>query len=74
MKYTYHIRTDIIKDEEGKEQPVYGIEVWLEEAVVRAIPDLMTDFNRINHLVVLCNKLELSPIHLSDVIEDELTG
>ena len=35
-----------------------------------AIPDLSTDRRAVEELVALCNRLDLSEIHLLDVAED----
>ncbi len=36
------------------------------------ISDITVDYAKISALVALCNQLELSPIHLRDVVEDFL--
>lgn len=41
--------------------------------IVAAIHDVTTDKQALSALVELCNRLELSPMHLDDVIEDFLT-
>lgn len=40
--------------------------------ILEAIPDLSTNKERVRQLVKLCTKLQLSPIHLRDVIDDFL--
>jgi len=44
-----------------------GIPVILE-----AIPDLSADKDRVQQLVKLCTELQLSPMHLGDVVDDFL--
>ncbi len=36
------------------------------------VSDITVDYEKISALVSLCNQLELSPIHLWDVVEDFL--
>ena len=43
-------------------------------AVLASVHDICGDRDRIFHLVDACNRLTLSPLHLSDVIEDFLAG
>ena len=58
----------------------YGIAVYVyadEEnngagAAIMSVHDVTADRNGIEKLISSCNRLELSPIHLSDVIEDFL--
>ena len=40
--------------------------------ILETIPDLSTNKERVRQLVKLCTKLQLSPIHLHDVIDDFL--
>ena len=42
--------------------------------LIKAIPDLSTDQMEVEKLAGLCNKLQLDPIHLDDVVDDFLTG
>jgi len=41
---------------------------------VATVHDITADKQALTELVALCNRLELSAIHLHDVIEDLLTG
>ncbi|MBQ7821905.1 MAG: hypothetical protein IJ391_06455 [Clostridia bacterium] len=72
MKCTYKIRTDNILDEDNNTHTVYGIEVWQDNILLKAVPDVFVDHDRAKTLVMLCNNEKLDPIHLMDVIEDEL--
>ncbi len=38
------------------------------------ISDISGDYEKISTLAALCNQLELSPLHLCDVVEDFLAG
>ena len=42
--------------------------------VIQTIGDITTDRDRLSMLVDQCNLLELSPLHLNDVIEDYLAN
>lgn len=68
----YKIRQDQLKDEDIGRYISYGIDVVENEAVLRSVKDITTDEARLSGLVDLCNKLQLSPVHLDDVIEDFL--
>ncbi len=76
MKCTYKIREDLIKDEYGNDIKVYGMDVFrlvcMENKLILSIPDIYTDFNKIQHLVSLCNKSGVSFGHIMDIIEDSL--
>ena len=52
----------------------YGITAYdvSSDKVVAHIGDITCDKARIEHLVELCNRGKLSPIHLRDVVEDFL--
>ena len=68
----YKIRQDQLKDEDIGRYISYGIDVVENEAVLRSVKDITTDEARLSGLVDLCNKLQLSPVQLDDVIEDFL--
>ena len=68
----YKIRLDQLKDEDIGRYISYGIDVVENEAVLRSVKDITTDEARLSGLVDLCNKLQLSPVQLDDVIEDFL--
>ena len=56
---------------EGVPHTGYGIEYRSRNQVIR-FEDLTTDLLSITDLISLCNKLELSPLHLEDVVDDFL--
>ena len=56
---------------EGVPHTGYGIEYRSPSQVIR-FEDLTTDLISITNLITLCNKLELSSIHLEDVVDDFL--
>ncbi len=63
----------------GKSRISYGIAVYADAksdgtaTIVASARDLTSDKSKINSLVDKCNRLELSPIHFYDVVEDFLT-
>lgn len=65
---TYKIREDIFYDEFGKPHTVYGI--TLDDAL--SIPDIFTSRPAAEEFIKLCNRLELSPLHIYEVIDDLL--
>ncbi len=62
----------------GKPFPIsYGIAFTPDTSAPKfskaiRISDISVDYEKISTLVTLCNQLELSPIHLWDVVEDFL--
>lgn len=63
----YLLRTDEVIDEENNTHTVYGVDVPTEHI---SIPDIFCDRARAEKFVDTCNTLDLSPIHIFDVIED----
>ena len=41
-------------------------------SVIASVSDITSNIQMLSELVILCNKLQLSPLHLYDVIEDFL--
>ena len=58
----------------------YGIAAYAESVedgtatIVVSVHDITTDKQALDELVSLCNRLELSTVHLMDVVEDFLVG
>ena len=65
----YILREDRLLDENGQEYVGFGID-YPEGRI--SIPDIFLDRSKAENLVKTCNDLDLSPIHLHDVIEDVL--
>jgi transcriptional regulator with XRE-family HTH domain len=55
---------------EGTTATTYGIGVISNYVQLSAIPDISLNRKKIEHLVRLCNKLRLSPVHLQNIAED----
>ncbi|MBR2908223.1 MAG: hypothetical protein IKJ04_08180 [Clostridia bacterium] len=75
---TYGI-TEEIYSLNGKSRRAYGIAAYADAeqdgtaTIIAAVRDVTADKQRLAALVQKCNLLEVSPIHLDDVIEDFLT-
>ena len=52
----------------------YGIGCEFEGNLLLEIKDLSTNKTRVEKLVLLCNDLQLDPIHIDDVVEDFLNN
>ena len=54
----------------------YGIEAWVIKNVkyqlALYVPDLFLEYDRARKFVNLCNSLQISLVHILDIIEDEL--
>lgn len=73
MKVHYCLRRDVILREDGVLYIAYGLDaVDADGRILRSVPDLLLDRWRVMDLIDRCNALELSLIHLDDVIEDLL--
>lgn len=65
----YQLRRDTIVDDEGESHTVYGIELPSENIAVK---DIFCKQKEAEAFIKLCNDLDLSPLHLQDVIDDTL--
>ena len=54
------------------ERIAYGIAAYAEDkqTCITKLHDVTSDKDALSELIALCNRLQLSPIHLQDVIED----
>lgn len=72
--------TEEIYYTENSSRISYGIAVYDNEeedgtaTVIEAVHDITSDRQSLSNLIDLCNRLELSTIHLYDVIEDFLSN
>ena len=66
---TYQLRSDTIVDDDGVSHTVYGIDLPSENISVK---DVFYDRKEAEAFIKTCNRLNLSPLHLHDVIEDVL--
>ena len=58
------------------ERITYGIAAYAEDkqTCITKLHDITSDKNALAELVSLCNRLQLSPIHRHDVVEDFLAN
>lgn len=71
MKYT--LKTDKIQGEENKLFIVYGvIAADSQKHVISSIADIFCDKIKAERFIDLCNKDQLSVLHLKEVINDVL--
>ena len=77
INVTYKITEGTHGSEDGVSKS-YGIAVFANidmnetTSVLASIQDITTDRDALDELVNLCNSMELSPLHIRDVIEDFL--
>ena len=69
-KYQYTVREDYIKTKEGDQYIGYGIEIWKAGERIQSVPDIFLHIYDAKTLADLCNRIQLDPIHFSDVVED----
>ena len=65
----YQVTQDLFSDENDQTYTAFGIEYPEEDLY---IPDVFLDRERAEEFVALCNKLDLNPLHIFDVLEDIL--
>ena len=65
----YRLKTDTVHDEHGIPHTVYGINAPTEQI---AVSDIFYHKAEAKAFIKKCNKLDLSPLHLPDVIDDLL--
>ena len=73
MSATYKIRIDTITDEDGEPIIVYGIQAVEadnnSDFTLTSVPDIFFSRKKAEDFISLCNKINLSPSHLTDFIE-----
>lgn len=48
----------------------YGIAAIKNGVIIKCIPDISTDFNKVKSLALMCTENNLSLIHFGDIVED----
>lgn len=76
-EYTYGITEEVYSIEKHSRKS-YGIAAYSDSGdstatFVASVHDISSDRKSLDGLVLLCNRLELSLIHLNDAVEDFLT-
>ena len=67
----------LIEEKNGERQTVYGIAIMVEASAntaieINRVSDITCNKGALEELIRCCNSLELSQIHLDEVIEDFL--
>lgn len=70
--YFYVTEKEIKINEYGKEYTCYGIKVYENSQVLKSMSDVFPDETIAKDFADMCNRSQLNPIHLEDVIEDYL--
>ena len=69
MKYT--LRTDKVYSEDNKAFTVYGIAAESSHrGRIKSIADIFFNKTKAENFISLCNKNQLSTVHLKDVVND----
>lgn len=73
MNVTYILCKETYKTKQA-ERTAYGIAAYAQDSntCIAHLHDVSPDKASISALVSLCNHLQLSPVHLDDVVEDFL--
>lgn len=75
MKYTYRIRADeFCETDDGLPRIGYGVDIYDRDGCIRSIKNIFVDKNKAEDFVSCCNRLQLSPTHIMEVIEDISSG
>ena len=72
MKVKYLLIEDSSEYENGRIRTSYGIEIIIDGVIMRSIRDVYTDRAAAQTLIDRCNRLRLSPVHIDDVLENEI--
>lgn len=70
--YFYVAEKEFKINEYGKEYTCYGIRVYENNQMIKFLPDVFPDETNAKDFTDMCNRSQLNPIHLEDVIEDYL--
>lgn len=62
----------IAEKENNKTHTTYGIKVYENNKVIKTIPGVFLDKTEALKFVAVCNRIQLSPVHLENFIEDNL--
>ncbi len=69
----YRLRTDTVFDEDNNAFLVYGIDAVTEKGeAIKSIADIFFDKDKAEEFIALCNKNDLSIVHLEEVVNDVL--
>lgn len=68
----YCVVEETLEKEEIGEYITYGIAICEDGKILRKISDISVSRQMVTELCERCNRLKLDPIHIDDVIEDNL--
>lgn len=69
---TYSICESRFHNDEIGDYTSYDIALKRDDTIILNVSDVFVNREKAENFVFLCNKLELSPIHLYDVLDDIL--
>lgn len=72
MIFEYYVIEETFKAEPETEYVAYGIAVEFEGSVIDTASDISTDKAKVLALAELCNRQNLHPMQLKEVVEDML--
>ena len=70
--WKYEIFEEYCNSEICKSYIIYGIDVYENGALKNAIHFVTKDLEKVKALTKKLNQCQVSPIHLNDIIEDEI--
>lgn len=71
MSCNYCLRQDEVYNESGRKYLAYGIDVLDDGGcVLKSVSDVFFNLKEAENFVEICNKKQLDPIHLEDVVMD----
>ncbi|MBQ2828550.1 MAG: helix-turn-helix transcriptional regulator [Clostridia bacterium] len=62
----------IAEQNDNESYITYGIKVFENNKLIKSVPDVFTDETKAVRFVNTCNRIQLSPVHLENFIEDNL--
>ncbi len=62
----------IIEQENNETYITYGIKVYENNQVIKAVPGVFLNKMAAIDFIATCNRIQLSPVHLENFIEDKL--
>lgn len=70
--YKYNVFAEYCKSKYCKNCVVYGIDVKVNSVLTASVHFVTKDFEKIKALTEKLNQCQASPIHLNEIIEDEI--
>ena len=72
MRAEYELLEEQFTDPESGVYTAYGVVVKIDGQIFCSISDVFLDLAFAEQMISMCNKQNLSPVHLDDLIEDIL--